>query len=76
MFNQKNITGLEMIAQFEADRTSNVRITHKPNVNWLRVVYNGEASFSYYLDGKGGKVREVSREFAHDILTQEANKGA
>jgi hypothetical protein len=77
-FNKYNLNGLEMTAQYEADQTANVKITFKPNVNWLRVVYNGGGNFSYYLDGKGGKVREVNRDFAHDVLIDEVkllNKG-
>lgn len=67
-FNKYDMNGLELTAQYEADLTANVKITFKPNVNWLRVVYNGGGNWSYYLDGKGGKIREINREYANDIL--------
>lgn len=64
-----SITAMEVTAQFEADNTANQRITTKPNVKWLRVVYKGNAEFAYFLDGK--HERETSRDFARDVLEQE-----
>lgn len=64
------LQAMETDAQLvEEDRTANMRITTKPNVKWLRVVYKGNAEFAYFLDGR--TIRETSREFAHDVLTQE-----
>lgn len=64
------LRAMEVAAQqIEEERTANLRITTKPNVKWLRVVYKGKAEFQYFLDGK--RSRETSREFAHDVLTQE-----
>lgn len=64
------LRAMEVAAQqIEEDRTTNLRITTKPNVKWLRVEYKGNAEFKYFLDGKTS--RETSRDFAHDVLTQE-----
>lgn len=75
MSKYSTIIGMEVDAQFiEEDRTANMRITTKPNVKWLRVVYKGAAEFEYFLDGR--TCRPTSRDFARDVLNQEiANAG-
>ncbi len=66
------LNGAETHAQFiEEDKTYNVKITTKINVKWLRIVYQGNAEFKYFLDGK--KTKEINREFALDIFNQEKN---
>lgn len=71
MFNKRNINGLEMAAQFEEDRTTNVKITTQKSINWLRVEYKGNAEFKYFLDGKGGKATEIGRDQAEGLLRKE-----
>ena len=68
------IRAMETAAQFEDDHTVNMRITTKPNVKWLRVVYKGHAEFEYYLDGR--TERKTFRDFAHDVLSQEIENAA
>ena len=70
MFNTLNITGLEMSAQYSPIQTHAQVITHKPNVEFVTVQYRGAGCFQYFVSGKNGR-REISREFAHDVLTQE-----
>jgi len=70
MFNTLNINGLEMAAQYSPIQTHAQVITHKPNVEFLTVQYRGSGQFSYFAVGKTR--REVSRDFAYDLLTDEA----
>lgn len=66
MFNKLHINGLETSAQFAEDRHAEVSITHKPNVKILHIDYLGGGVFAYAADS-----REISRDFASDILEQE-----
>ena len=68
----KTIDKMEMQALREFDHTSNLRITTQPGVNWLRVVYYGMLTgFGYFLDGKGGRSRELEREQAIELIAKE-----
>jgi hypothetical protein len=71
MRNGKNtytLNGLETMAQFEEDRTANVRIRGIDGKSeWLRVVYAGIGQFGYFLD-KGRKTTVLSRTMAIEIF--------
>lgn len=70
------IEAMEIQATNEFDSTANLRITTQSGVNWLRVVYHGPLTgFGYYLDGKGGKSREIERGKAVELISEEP-KGA
>ena len=66
----QTLKALEMAAQFSATRTAEVAITTKPNIQGIQVAYLGSAEFAYFLNG-ATKVRETSRDFAHDVLSQD-----
>lgn len=72
MFNTLNINGLEIAAQFSDEKTWTATIWSKPNVSLLQIDYKGKGEFAYFAIGK--TKREISRDFANDILMQEEGR--
>lgn len=72
MAKYSTLNSMEVTAQFEADRTANMRLHNevKGKSEWLRVVYEGNAEFSYFRD-KGSKSTSMSRTTALALFADE-----